>query len=191
MASARRLVAMGCIMVRQCHSNTCPVGVCTQDEARRARQVHGTAEKVVNLMTFIAEDVREILASLGFKSLDEAIGRTDLLKQVSARRRPCSTISTCPASRARQTPKPVTYKPTHRNEVPDALDEQILRDAAAFFERGEKMQLDYHVRNTQRAIGTRASSHIVRKYGMDGAARRSSVGDAAKAHAASRSAPSA
>jgi len=62
----------------------------------------------------------------------------------------------------------VTYKPTHRNEVPAALDEQILRDAAAFFERGEKMQLDYHVRNVQRAIGTRASSHIVRKYGMDG-----------------------
>jgi glutamate synthase (NADPH/NADH) large chain len=62
----------------------------------------------------------------------------------------------------------VTYKPTWRNEVPAALDEQILRDAAAFFERGEKMQLDYHVRNVQRAIGTRASSHIVRKYGMDG-----------------------
>ena len=62
----------------------------------------------------------------------------------------------------------VTYKPTHRNEVPPSLDEQILRDGAAFFERGEKMQLDYHVRNTQRAIGARASSHIVRKYGMDG-----------------------
>jgi glutamate synthase (NADPH/NADH) large chain len=62
----------------------------------------------------------------------------------------------------------VTYKPTLRNEVPEALDSQILRDGAPFFERGEKMQLDYHVRNVQRAIGTRASSHIVRKYGMDG-----------------------
>jgi glutamate synthase (NADPH/NADH) large chain len=62
----------------------------------------------------------------------------------------------------------VLYKPTHRNPVPEALDEQILRDGAAFFERGEKMQLDYHVRNVHRAIGARASSHIVRKFGMDG-----------------------
>ena len=61
----------------------------------------------------------------------------------------------------------VTYKPTLRNAVADSLDEQIVRDGAPFFERGEKMQLDYHVRNVQRAIGTRASSHIVRKYGMD------------------------
>jgi glutamate synthase (NADPH/NADH) large chain len=61
----------------------------------------------------------------------------------------------------------VVYRPTHRNEVPPSLDEQILRDGAAFFERGEKMQLDYHVRNVDRAIGTRASSVIVRRFGMD------------------------
>ena len=72
------LVAMGCIMVRQCHSNTCPVGVCTQDPALREKFT-GTPEKVVNLFSFIAEEVREILASLGFRSLDEVIGRTDLL----------------------------------------------------------------------------------------------------------------
>ena len=76
------LVAMGCIMVRQCHSNTCPVGVCTQDENLR-KKFSGTPEKVVNLFSFIAEEVREILASLGFKSLNEVIGRTDLLKQIS------------------------------------------------------------------------------------------------------------
>src|SRR3546814_13811275 len=76
------LVAMGCIMVRQCHSNTCPVGVCTQDERLRAKFV-GTPEKVINLMTFIAEEVRDILARLGVKSLDEVIGRTELLRQVS------------------------------------------------------------------------------------------------------------
>src|SRR3546814_3727327 len=73
---------MGCIMVRQCHSNTCPVGVCTQDERLRAKFV-GTPEKVINLMTFIAEEVRDILARLGVKSLDEVIGRTELLRQVS------------------------------------------------------------------------------------------------------------
>src|SRR3546814_16756299 len=69
-------------MVRQCHSNTCPVGVCTQDEKLRQKFV-GTPEKVINLMTFIAEETREILARLGVRSLDEVIGRTELLRQVS------------------------------------------------------------------------------------------------------------
>ncbi|PNB49924.1 hypothetical protein C1X73_33805, partial [Pseudomonas sp. FW305-130] len=67
------LIAAGCIMMRKCHSNTCPVGVCTQDEALRAK-FGGTPEKVINLMTFIAEEVRDILARLGFRSLDEVIG---------------------------------------------------------------------------------------------------------------------
>ena len=76
------LVAMGCIMVRQCHSNTCPVGVCTQDEKLREKFT-GTPDKVVNLFKFIGSEVREILAELGFKKLNEVIGRTDLLRQVS------------------------------------------------------------------------------------------------------------
>ena len=74
------LVAMGCIMVRQCHSNTCPVGVCTQDEKLREK-FGGTPEKVINLFSFIAEEVREILASLGYSSLQDVIGKTDLLSQ--------------------------------------------------------------------------------------------------------------
>ena len=76
------LVAMGCIMVRQCHSNTCPVGVCTQRPELREK-FEGTPDKVVNLFSFIAEEVREILAVLGLRSLEEAIGRSDLLHQVS------------------------------------------------------------------------------------------------------------
>src|SRR5690606_34914252 len=76
------LIAMGCIMVRQCHSNTCPVGVCTQNPELR-KKFTGTPEKVVNLCSFIAEEVRDMLASFGFKSLDEIIGRTDLLNHVS------------------------------------------------------------------------------------------------------------
>ena len=76
------LVAMGCIMVRQCHSNTCPVGVCSQDEKLREKFT-GTPEKVINLFSFIAEEVREILSNLGFNSLDEVVGRSDLLYQVS------------------------------------------------------------------------------------------------------------
>jgi glutamate synthase (NADPH/NADH) large chain len=161
------LLAMGCIMVRQCHSNTCPVGVCTQDDKLRAKFT-GTADKVVNLMTFIAEEVRDILAELGFTRLDDVIGRTDLLAQVSRGSAMLDDLDLSPLLVRADHEARVHYKPTLRNEVPAALDESILRDAAAFFERGEKMQLDYHVRNVQRAIGTRASSHIVRKYGMDG-----------------------
>ena len=69
-------------MVRQCHSNTCPVGVCTQDEKLREKFT-GTPDKVVNLFKFIGSEVREILAELGFKKLNEVIGRTDLLRQIS------------------------------------------------------------------------------------------------------------
>ncbi|MGE5201332.1 MAG: glutamate synthase large subunit, partial [Acidobacteriota bacterium] len=76
------LVAMGCILVRQCHSNTCPVGICTQDETLR-RKFAGTPEKVVNLFSFVAEEVREILAWLGARNLNEVIGRTELLAQIS------------------------------------------------------------------------------------------------------------
>jgi glutamate synthase (NADPH/NADH) large chain len=160
------LIAMGCIMVRQCHSNTCPVGVCTQDEALRARFT-GTPDKVVNLFTFIAEEVREILAQLGFRSLEEIVGRTDLLTQVSRGGEHLDDLDLNPLLvRA----DPGSNKPyctvEGRNEVPDTLDAQIVRDAAPLLQRGEKMQLTYTVRNTARAIGARISSHIVRKFGM-------------------------
>ena len=159
------LVAMGCIMVRQCHSNTCPVGVCTQDEALRAH-FSGSPDKVVNLMSFIAEDVREILASLGLKSLDQAIGRTDLLKQVSRGASHLDDLDLNPLLVQVDTDTTIVYKPNRREPVPDTLDAQILRDAEPFFERGEKMQLEYGVQNTMRAIGARSSSKITRKFGM-------------------------
>ena len=158
------LVAMGCIMVRQCHSNTCPVGVCVQDEALR-KKFTGTAEKVVNLMSFLAEDVRHILASLGLSSLDEAVGRTDLLAQVSRGASHLDDLDLNPLLVRVETAKPVVYRPTHRTEVVDTLDAQILRDGEPFFARGEKMQLEYDVQNVQRSIGARSSSAIVRKFG--------------------------
>jgi len=162
------LVAMGCIMVRQCHSNTCPVGVCTQDEALRAKFT-GKPEKVINLFSFIAEEVREILAGLGFKSLQDIVGRTDLLAQVSRGGEHLDDLDLNPLLvRA----DPGQNKPYNtvvgRNEVPDTLDAQIVRDAAPLLERGEKMQLTYTVRSTARSIGSRTSSHIVRKFGMKG-----------------------
>lgn len=162
------LVAMGCIMVRQCHSNTCPVGVCTQDDRLRDRFT-GTPEKVVNLFSFIAEEVREILAELGVRSLDEVIGRKDLLVQVSRGAPHLDDLDLNPLlARADSGGLPVHCTLEGRNEVPETLDAQMIADARALFEDGEKMQLQYAIRNTQRAIGTKLSSYIVRKFGMTG-----------------------
>ena len=160
------LIAMGCIMVRQCQSNTCPVGVCTQDEALRAKFT-GTADKVVNLITFYAQEVREILAGIGARSIDEVIGRADLLSQVSRGADHLDDLDLNPLLITVDGAKDIAYdrnKP--RNVVPDTLDSEIVRDAARFLEDGEKMQLSYAVQNTHRSVGTRTSSHIVRNFGM-------------------------
>ncbi len=162
------LIAMGCIMVRQCHSNTCPVGVCTQDPRLRER-FSGSPEKVVNLFSFIAEEVREILSSLGARSLDEIVGRTDLLKQVSRGAEHLDDLDLNPLLvTAESHDLPVTCTMEGRNEVPDTLDAQILNDAQQLFRDGEKTQLQYNIRNVQRAIGTRLSAHITRRFGMTG-----------------------
>ena len=161
------LVAMGCIMVRQCHSNTCPVGVCTQDAALREKFT-GSPEKVINLMTFIAEEVREILARLGVRSLDEVIGRTELLRQVSRGADHLDDLDLNPILAKVDAPdgKRRFNIETFRNEVPDSLDAQMLKDARAVFDRREKMQLTYTVRNTHRAVGTRFSAEITSTFGM-------------------------
>jgi glutamate synthase (NADPH/NADH) large chain/glutamate synthase (ferredoxin) len=160
------LISMGCIMVRQCQSNTCPVGVCTQDPALRAKFT-GTADKVVNLITFYAQEVREILASIGARSLDEIIGRADLLTQVSRGSAHLDDLDLNPLLITVDGWDKIVYdRSKPRNFVPDTLDAEIIRDGARFFEEGEKMQLSYAVRNTHRTIGTRASSHIVKNFGM-------------------------
>lgn len=162
------LIAMGCIMVRQCHSNTCPVGVCTQDPALRERFT-GNPEKVVNLFTFIAEEVRHILAELGFSKLEDVIGRSDLLHQVN---RGASHLDDLDLNallvQADTGGLPVVNKVVGRNEVADTLDAQMVEDAQRALDDGEKMQLAYNVRNTHRAVGTRLSHHIVTRYGMTG-----------------------
>ncbi len=160
------LIAMGCIMVRQCQSNTCPVGVCTQDEKLRA-MFTGSADKVVNLITFYATEVREILASIGARSLDEVIGRADLLTQVSRGDKSLDDLDLNPLLITVDGSEKIVYdRSKPRNAVPDTLDAEIIRDAERFFSDGEKMQLSYAVRNTLRTIGTRTSSMIVQTFGM-------------------------
>ena len=160
------LIAMGCIMVRQCHSNTCPVGVCTQREDLRAKFT-GTPEKVVQLFTHLAEEVREILASLGVKSLSEIVGRTDMLAQVSRGNAALDDLDLNPIL-VQANSEVIKGSVEGRNEVPDTLDALIVQDARGALERGQRMQLSYNVENTHRAVGTRLSSHITRRFGMTG-----------------------
>ncbi|WP_422075697.1 glutamate synthase large subunit [Tranquillimonas rosea] len=160
------LISMGCIMVRQCQSNTCPVGVCTQDESLRDKFT-GNADKVVNLITFYAQEVREILARIGARSLDEVIGRADLLSQVSRGSAHLDDLDLNPLLITVDGAERTRYdRDRGRNEVLDTLDAEIVRDAQRFLDDGEKMQLSYAVRNTYRTIGTRTSSHIVKRFGM-------------------------
>jgi len=164
------LVAMGCIMVRQCHSNTCPVGVCTQDQSL-IDKFTGSPEKVVNLFSFVAEEVREILAMLGVRSLMDVVGRTDLLAQVSRGAEHLDDLDLNPLLvRADTGGSPAYCTTVGRNEVPETLDAQMIDDAEALFHDGEKMQLQYNIRNTHRAIGTKISSKITRQFGMKGLA---------------------
>ena len=119
------LIAMGCIMVRQCHSNTCPVGVCTQDDELR-KKFTGTPEKVVNFFNFVAQEVREILASLGYKNLNEIIGRTDLLTQVSRGSPNLDDLDLNPLLVQTDPGKNPRYCEKRAiNSVPDTLDEKI------------------------------------------------------------------
>ena len=160
------LIAMGCIMVRQCQSNTCPVGVCTQDPALREKFT-GNADKVVNLITFYAQEVREVLASIGARSLDEVIGRADMLSQVSRGAAHLDDLDLNPMLITVDEAHRITYdRGRDRQFVPDTLDADIIADAEPFFKDGEKMQLSYAVQNTHRTIGTRVSSRIVDRFGM-------------------------
>ncbi|MEO1563279.1 MAG: glutamate synthase large subunit [Pseudomonadota bacterium] len=161
------LIAMGCIMVRQCQSNTCPVGVCTQRDDLRAKFT-GNADKVVNLITFYAQEVREILAELGFRSLEEVIGRADLLAQTSRGSAHLDDLDLNPLLISIDEGQGLIYDRNRpRQSVPDTLDAAIVADAEPFFKDGEKMQLSYAIQNTHRTVGTRVSSHIVQRFGMN------------------------
>ena len=161
------LVAMGCIMVRQCHSNTCPVGVCSQDEDLR-KKFTGTPEKVVNLFTFIAQEVREILAGLGFKTLNEIIGRTDLLKQISRGKSNLDDLDLSPLLVQADPGENKRYCVTHSiNEVPPTLDEKIYEDIKNSIGK-DKLESSYEIKNTHRAVGARLSHYIFKKFGKEG-----------------------
>ena len=161
------LVAMGCIMVRQCHSNTCPVGVCTQDEKLREK-FNGTPDKIVNLFTFIASEVREILAKLGFKSLNDVIGRTDLLMQVSKASPNLDDLDLNPLFVQADPGNNKRYcEAMEINKVPDTLDQEIWPEIEKSLDNLEKIDNEFIIKNTNRAVGTRISHYLYKKYGYE------------------------
>jgi glutamate synthase domain-containing protein 2/glutamate synthase domain-containing protein 1/glutamate synthase domain-containing protein 3 len=176
------LIATGCIMMRACHLNTCPVGIATQDPELRKR-FQGTPEHVVNYFFFVAEEVRELLASLGLRSLDEAIGRVDLLRagraidHWKARGVDLTHILThvdlVPAHP--ENPEGGDSEPMPRRRVQpppavldDALDWQLVERAGPAIERGERVTVQLPIRNVNRCVGGILSSHIARAHGAEG-----------------------
>ena len=159
------LVAMGCIMVRQCHSNTCPVGVCSQDQELR-KKFTGTPEKVVNLFKFVATEVREILASLGYKSINEIIGRTDLLSQVNKGSSNLDDLDLNPLLVQADPGNNLRYcKDKHINKVPETLDEKIWSEIENNIDINKQNEFNYEIKNTYRSVGTRLSHYVYKKFG--------------------------
>ena len=159
------LVAMGCIMVRQCHSNTCPVGVCTQDVKLREKFT-GTPDKVVNLFSFIAQEVREILASIGYKSLNDIIGRTDLLRQVSKASPNLDDLDLNPLFVQADPGENYRYcKDQEINKVPETLDEKIWPDIEKSLDEKKIGKNEFLIKNTNRAVGTKLSYYLYKKFG--------------------------
>jgi len=169
--STAPLIAMGCIMMRVCHLNTCPVGVATQDPKLRER-FRGTPEHVINYLILVAEEVRGLMASLGVRRLEDLIGRTDLLEMDAAidhwkaRGVDLSMVLAMPDL------PPDTPRRRTRDQVPvlgDALDWELVRSAAPAIERGEPVAFGpVDLRNVNRTVGGILSGEIARRHGVEG-----------------------
>ena len=143
------------------------MGVCTQDDELR-KKFTGTPEKVENFFKFVAQEVREILASLGFKNLKEIIGRTDLLTQVSRGSSNLDDLDLNPLLVQADPGKNTRYcEQKIINKVPDTLDEKIWIDIKDKVSKDKKTEFSYSVQNTMRAIGTRLSHYVYKKFGYN------------------------
>jgi len=173
--STAPLIATGCIMMRACHLNTCPVGIATQDPELRKRFA-GTPEHVVNFFHFVAQEVRELLAGLGLRTMDDLIGRVDLLEADAAiahwkaRGVDLSNVLAVPDV------PPGTPLRRVRGQEPvleDALDWTLIEQARGALERGERVELETPVRNVNRCVGGLLSSAIALRHGAVGLAEDS------------------
>jgi glutamate synthase domain-containing protein 2/glutamate synthase domain-containing protein 1/glutamate synthase domain-containing protein 3 len=164
------LVASGCIMMRKCHLNTCPVGVATQDPVLRAK-FNGKPEYVINFFYFIAQELREIMAEFGFRTINEMIGRSDLLEMTNAidhwkaRGLDFSAIFAQPEM-GQNVARYRVHEQDHSLNL--ALDNKLIELAQPAIERGERVEIDLPIKNINRTVGTMLSSAVARKYEADG-----------------------
>jgi glutamate synthase (NADPH/NADH) large chain/glutamate synthase (ferredoxin) len=165
------LMAVGCVMARQCHLNTCPVGVATQDEALRAKYP-GTPEHVVNFFTFVATEVREHLAAMGARKLDDIIGRSDLLfKNENIELAKTSDVDVSPLffqfDEKDSSPR---YSVFGKNDRPEdwPLDDTILQDVRDAISNGSHLKMTYDIKNTNRTVGGRIAGEIAYHFGDKG-----------------------
>jgi glutamate synthase (NADPH/NADH) large chain len=164
------LVVSGCIMMRKCHLNTCPVGVATQDPVLR-RKFSGKPEYVVNYMFYVAEEARELMAQLGARKLDELIGRADLLDMRKGIEH--WKAKGLDFSRVFQMPQMPASVARHHRETQDhglekALDRRLIELAQPALTRGEPVSIDMPIRNINRTVGTMLSHEIARRRGHEG-----------------------
>lgn len=164
------MIAEGCVMARQCHLNTCPVGITTQDKRLREK-FPGKPEDIINYLKFVAQEVRQYLADMGYKSLDEIIGRVDLLKPVI----PEDHFKAKKLKLDYVLEKPDSSKPNKciqdENPIPDSkktYDLEILKDILPAIEKEENYSGFYILRNVYRSFGTRIAHEIVKRYGDKG-----------------------
>lgn len=163
------LVVEGCLMMRKCHLNTCPVGIATQDPVLRKR-FKGEPKHVVNYFFFVAEEVREIMASLGIRKFEDLVGRVDLLKAKDLPLKKCDQVD---FSKVLYQPKVSDEKERRhstlqKHEFEKELDTQLIDFSRKAIEIGEKVSFISPIKNINRTVGTRLSSEIVRKYGEQG-----------------------
>jgi glutamate synthase domain-containing protein 2/glutamate synthase domain-containing protein 1/glutamate synthase domain-containing protein 3 len=164
------LITLGCIMMRKCHLNTCPVGVATQDPVLR-KKFRGQPEHVINFFFFIADDLRQIMAELGFRKVDDMVGRVDSLVQRptvdhwKARGLDLSAVLFNPHAPAR-VGRHCTIKQDHALEK--SLDFQLIDHAREALERGKPVSISLPIRNTHRTVGAMLSGEIARRYGAAG-----------------------
>ena len=168
--STAPLIVEGCIMMRKCHLNTCPVGVATQDPVLR-KKFAGQPEHIVNYFFFVAEELRQIMAKLGFRTVNEMIGRVDKLKvQKAVDHWKAKGLDLRPLLKmpevGPEVPRYCVQKQDHG--LADLLDNKLIELCERAIERGEKVTLDLPIRNVNRTVGTMLSSRIAKKYGLEG-----------------------
>ncbi len=164
------LIASGCIMMRKCHLNTCPVGVATQDPVLR-KKFSGQPDYVVNLFLFIAEELREIMAKLGFRTVNEMIGRVDKLEAKNAIDHwKAKGLDFTKILHKPNVPKNVATYCVQKQDhgLTNAMDYELVKACQSAIDGKEKIRLDRPIRNANRAVGAILSSRISRKYGYDG-----------------------